>query len=126
MLQLNSRAKAQLTNTTIVQAENQSNQEVLDMIRKKHEYRDGLLQQIRDNQERRIGLLQRGRRDHATSADVQPVWDTNQAGGKGRRREKSADGAVYTFQQDRFSGEGVTPQRISLSSTIPNVRGPSL
>ena len=118
MLQLNSRAKAQLTNTTIVQAENQSNQEVLDMIRKKQEYRDGLLQQIRENQERRIGLLQRVRKENAASVDVQASQNLGQGGGKGRRREKSADGAVYTFQQDRFSSEAVAPQRFSLSKTL--------
>lgn len=105
MLQLNPRIKAQLTNTTIVQAENQSNQDVMDMLRKKQLYKEGLLQQIRENQERRMGMLGRKRDVASASADVRPGRQPS------AKRDTSAEiQGGYTFQIGKASSPAANAQ----------------
>ncbi len=56
-VRMSDKTKAYITKQMIIAAENQSNEEVLELIEKKKHYREILLQQIKENQNRKISQI---------------------------------------------------------------------
>lgn len=108
-MQLTNREKAYVTKQMLLVAENQSSEEVVELIEKKRLYREQLMQQMRDNQNRRSAMAE-DERNRSRSPEEAVITNSN----KGVRRLRKAlrpPGSAVESPNRVFPGSAIKRQQ---------------